>query len=162
MKLHLLLIYLFVLTGVATAQTGNEPRSVSELFGKNGLQIITNADTVSAVLLKQDRKGKVRERVRRVELPAEAQRAAVKLVSANASYDWNIWKPCLPEYGTRLLFRRGDDTITVDFCFACDILSVSPAGRHESRGYFDPSSAAWLRFFRDQFPRDKTLRKVGG
>jgi len=160
MNRRLLSLFLLVtLPAVGAAQTGNEPRSVTQLYGKRALQLIRSPDRISAVLLR-DRNGRVSERSREVLLSAAAQHSAAKLLSSDASYGWNVWKPCAPQYGSRLILRRGTQSVTVDFCFDCDILSVTPAARPENRADFGPSRAAWLRLFRAQFPKDKTFQTL--
>jgi hypothetical protein len=150
---------LVVSTAFALGQTGNEPRNVTQLYGRQALQTVRTPETVSAVLLR-DRNRRLSARTRQVVLPVEAQRLAAGLLSTNTSYDWNVWKPCLPQYGARLILRRGVQTITVDFCFECDILSVTPAARAENTVDFRPSRPAWLRLFRSQFPKDKGLKTL--
>jgi hypothetical protein len=153
------LFLLAAFTALAVAQTGNEPRNVTQLYGNQSLQTIRNPDSISAVLLR-DRNGRVSARSRQVALSPETQRSAAQLLSANGSYGWNVWKPCAPQYGSRLILRRGTQTVTVDFCFECDILSVTPSARPENKVDFGPSHAAWLRLFRAQFPNDKTFKKL--
>jgi hypothetical protein len=153
------LFLLAVFTASAAAQTGNEPRNVTQLYGKQALQTVRTPDGISAVLLR-DRNGRVRERTRQITLSPETQRSAAQLLSANASYGWNVWKPCAPQYGARLILHRDSQTITVDFCFECDIVSVTPAARAENDVDFGPSRAAWLRLFRAQFPSDKAFKQL--
>lgn len=154
------LVALFVaFTSSLAAQTGNEPRNVAQLYGQQGLQTIRHPDSVSVALL-NDRNGRLSERSRQILLPPDAQQTASKLLLENASYDWNTWKPCLPEYGARLIFRRGAQSVTLDFCFKCLILSVKPAPRSENEGNFDPSRSARLRLFKEQFPKDKVFKAL--
>jgi hypothetical protein len=153
------LFLLAAFTASAAAQTGNEPRSVTQLYGKQALQTVRTPDSISAVLLR-DRKGHLTERTRQVALSPETQRAATQLLAANASYGWNVWKPCAPQYGARLILHRDSQAIIVDFCFECDIVSVTPAARPENHVDFGPSRAAWLRLFRAQFPNDKAFKQL--
>jgi len=154
------LVVLGALTASVAAQTGNEPRNVLQLYGKQALQTIRRPDSVSAVLL-DDRKGRVSDRGRQVLLTPEAQHLAVERLSTNAAYGWDVWKPCAPRYGSRLIFRRGSERVTVDFCFDCIILAVNPAARPENNVDFGPSRDAWLRLFKEQFPKDKTFKLMG-
>jgi hypothetical protein len=158
MKVFLSLLLLVGFAVSLAAQTGNEPRNVTQLYGKQALQTIRSPDSVLAVLL--DRKGRLIERSRRLTLSPEARQAAAKLLSTNAAYGWEIWKPCAPLYGARLIFQRGVQTVTVDFCFDCDILSVTPASRTENNVDFGPSRGSWLRLFKEQFPKDRDLKAL--
>ena len=153
------LLALVLFTASVAGQTGNEPRNITQLYGKQALQTIRSPDRVSAVLLK-DRNGRLKERSRQVLLPPEALRAASKLLSKSSSYGWGIWKPCAPQYGSRLIFRRGEQSVSVDFCFECVILSVTPAARPEDHVDFGPSRGAWLRLFKDQFPKDRVFEAL--
>jgi hypothetical protein len=59
------LLVFAVLAVSAAAQTGNEPRNVTQLYGKQLLEIVRSPDGVSAVLIR-DHFGRLSERTRQV------------------------------------------------------------------------------------------------
>jgi len=158
-KLSLSLVAIFALTASCIAQTGHEPKNVTELYGKHLLKVVRNPDSVYAVLL-DDNMGRLRERTKRILLSPEESQAASMRLTRNTAYGWDVWKPCLPQYGSRLIFQRGVDRVTVDFCFNCIILSVTPSAREEHDVDFGPSRKTWLQLFKTEFSKDKILSKV--
>lgn len=132
------------------------PHDVNGLYGHAALEIVRHPDRLEACLLRQRDDGKVFERTRRIVVAGESRKAISALLIDNRSYGWEMFKPCIPDYGARLIFRKGPGEVVVDFCFACDILSVSSGGIED----FDAVRDFFLRFFKESFPGDRLIQKA--
>lgn len=132
------------------------PHDVNALYGRAALETVRHPDRVEACLLRQRDDGKVFERTRRIAVSGGSRKAISTLLTDNRSYGWEMFKPCIPDYGARLIFRKGPGEVVVDFCFACDILSVSPGGIED----FDAVRRSFLRFFKQSFPGDRLIQQA--
>jgi hypothetical protein len=152
-------IFLFILTATAMAQSDGLPGSVIDLYDRDSLQLIRKPDQVFVVLLKHQ-EGSPIERTIRKALPLEAQQKVSKLLVRNSSFAWKTWKLCIPFYGARLIFQSKAQTVSIDFCFMCDILSIESPSRQSIQTNFDPCRDELLTLIKAQFPKDKEIQGV--
>ena len=98
--------------------------------GKNAYEAIANPDHAEVWLLSsnssgEDHPGQKKERAGPVTLKAEWIRGfSAPLLDFN-SYVWGMMKGCIPDYGARLRFTRGNDVVEVLLCYECDMLQVT-------------------------------------
>jgi hypothetical protein len=93
-----------------------------------------------------------------VGVPAEfASNISAALVDPD-SYGWNYAKPCIPQYGVRLVFDRGGDRVDVLLCFECDILAVAYNGTFTGGEDFDPVRPVFVRAVKAVFTNDRVIQ----
>lgn len=146
---------------------------VEELVGgTDAYETVAAPDRVEAWLLTSSRASesetyrKKKERAGPVRLNRELTQ---KLSSALLDFNTYVWslgrKACIINYGARLRFTRGSDTVEFLLCCECDVLSVSHAGRSQSAD-FDRGRDALVKALQAAFPRDKIVNqlnaKIGG
>jgi hypothetical protein len=136
-----------------------DPRDVTALYGAKTLEIVRHPDQIQACLLRQHDDGTIEERSKKISLPPEIQQKLSKILSDNSTYGWDMWKPCLTDYGARLVFKRGKEQAVIDLCFSCNILSISSASTHTTED-FDDARAALLKIIKESFPKDKLIQKT--
>ncbi len=74
------------------------------------------------------------------------------------SYEWDIAKGCMPQFGVRLSFQRESDQMDVYLCLDCQILSVMRNGSVTGGGNFDPMNATLVRVAKSLFPNDPEIK----
>jgi hypothetical protein len=104
------------------------------------------------------------------EIPKAGRTPAVKLSPSAAknfshiltdfdSYLWDVGKKCMPDFGVRLRFSRGSDTVEFMLCYQCDILQITHDG-HIKSGDFDPSHGALVKAIQAVFPNDEAIKQL--
>jgi hypothetical protein len=142
---------------IARAQDSDDPRNVTQLYDRHGIAIVAKPDHLYAALLNAHDSPRTRYHL----VPAENQRQISALLLSSHTYDWQMWKPCAPLYLTRLVFQRGDESVSVDFCFDCNIITSGDSKtKPVKNAYFDPSHPVLLKWFKIIFPKDRELRDV--
>ena len=68
-------------------------------------------------------------------------------------------KLCSPNYGLRLRFERGKDSVEILFCYECDILQVTHNGRIKEEN-FDFAHNKLVKAVQAVFPKDDAIRKL--
>jgi len=158
MNRRALILVLFAIS-CAFGQEVDAPKNATELYGNEALEIIATPDVVYAVLLR-DRDGEVSERGKRVQLDNETQRNLSGILISDGTYGWDIWKPCMPVYGVRLVFQKKEISIPLDFCFDCDILRVVRPSNYDVVEDFDSAREGFLSIFKQVFPRDRMIQRI--
>ncbi len=90
--------------------------------------------------------------------PSQANLFSTPLLDLN-SYAWQMMKLCTPDYGAKLRFVRGKDSVEFLLCFECDILQVTHKG-HTREENFDYGHNQLVRALRSVFPQDKIVKKI--
>jgi hypothetical protein len=147
------------------------PQNTSEsVFGsRRSLEIVQRPERVEASRLKADFEEPLETKKdlanyptigMAIDVPTDiASRVGAKL-SARESYLWNAAKACIPQYGVRMSFFRGNERVDVLFCFECDILVVFHNGRLTGGGSFDYAHNALLDDVKRLFPDDAAIQAL--
>jgi hypothetical protein len=69
-------------------------------------------------------------------------------------------KACVPIYGVRLTFHRGEDRVDVFLCFECGILVVAQNGSLKGGNDFDGIRDDLLRAVKTLFPKDQEIQDL--
>lgn len=77
-----------------------------------------------------------------------------------SSYGWDNAKACIPTYGVKLDFTRGNDHLQVLICFECDILSCWLNGQLAGGGDFDPIRTDLVHIVQSIFPNDAEIQAL--
>ena len=137
---------------------------VEELVGgPEAYKTIESPDKVQAWLLTgiNDNPGGTtnKDRTGPVQLNAiEAKKFSTTLLNFDA-YAWQGGKACMVDFGARLKFTRGNDTVDVRLCFQCNILEVSHNGSSKLRD-FDPGRAPLVKALQSAFPKDPVVKNL--
>jgi hypothetical protein len=100
-----------------------------------------------------------RDRTGPVQLNAVETKTCSNTLLNFDSYFWRISKKCIVDYGARLRFTRGNDTVDVRLCFQCNILTFSHNGR-ENSGDFDPGRSPLVKALQSAFPNDAIIKNL--
>ena len=104
--------------------------------------------------------------------PLANRTGAVKLKTADAkqfsdallnfdSYGWETAKLCIPDFGVRLRFTRGDDTVEFLLCYECKILEVLHNGKTQTKEMnFDNAQTILIKAIQSVFPNDDAIKKI--
>jgi hypothetical protein len=133
------------------------------LGGAMAYEIVAHPDKVEAWLLTPDFDGDK-------EVPKADRTPAKKLALPDAknfsniltdfdSYAWGGGKSCIPDFGVRLRFTGGNDSVEFLLCYQCDILEVTCHG-HTQEGNFDPSHNALAKAIQSAFPNDEAIKNL--
>jgi len=76
------------------------------------------------------------------------------------SYYFNVAKSCLPVYGVRVRFESKGETIDVDLCFECNLLSVNRDVAPVGGGNFDPARPELVAICKELFADDPEIQKL--
>jgi hypothetical protein len=169
--MRLLAPLLLALALAAPATAGSA--SVAELFGlPENLRLVREAGTVDVCLLRHvepavradgsvDRGTERYEETAFKPVPAATAAELRRLVQDDKTYDWPAGAGGRrPQFYLRLRFLRGDELITVDFCFLCHVLLVARNGAELGHANFGRNADLFLRSFRQIFPEDAPLRRA--
>jgi hypothetical protein len=164
------LLLALALAAPAGATAG--PTSVAELFGlPENLRLVRDAGTVDVCLLRHvepavradgsvDRGTERYEETAFKPVPAPTATALRGLVLDDKTYDWPAGGGGRrPQFYLRLRFQRGDELITVDFCFLCHVLLVARNAVELGHANFGRNGDLFLRAFLQIFPDDAPLRR---
>ncbi|MGC1272412.1 MAG: hypothetical protein WBC44_01800 [Planctomycetaceae bacterium] len=153
---------------VAYARVEAAEDRVAEMFGgRDGLKTLTEPDKVEAYRLRplpQDKQGR-RTPLKEfqilsgpVTVPKESAKNVARSLLSYDSYEWDSAKGCLPIYGVRLSFARGDDRVDVLLCFQCDVLLVYRNGKITGGEDFDAIRPVLVRTVKPLFPDDEVVQ----
>lgn len=152
--------------GVAAAYTVQGREDIPKLFGgSDGVQLVRQATSVRAYrvvgtsefhksLDKYEMQGEP------AEVSASQAKALQDLLLDHDSYKWNVAKSCLPIYGVRAQFLKGDQAVDVLFCFECNVLAVFRNGRFVAGEDFDPIRGPLLEIVKPLFPDDEAIQEL--
>ena len=87
-----------------------------------------------------------------------AQALSKALLDFN-TYKWTVNKMCSPEYGMKARFIRGGAVVEVLFCFECDILEITFAGKSRTEN-FDFGHHEFVAIAKKLFPKDSKIREL--
>lgn len=147
------LILAFVAAGLA-ALRADEPTSALTLYGKPTLEILRKPDHVEVCLLTQHQDDSLTERTPRSTVHPSMQRALSAILTKDKTYLWDVRKACLVNYEARAIFHRGEQIVTVDFCFGCDILAFESPFQ-KGGAHFDGGARPLRVIFEKLFPENK-------
>mgnify|MGYP006969408098 CR=1 FL=1 len=74
------------------------------------------------------------------------------------TYGWDFAKGCEPDFGVRIRFTKGKETVDVFFCFGCDILAVYFNGKRTGDEDFDDARPAFVAAAKALFPKDEAIQ----
>ena len=137
---------------------------VEELLGgSDAYQTVATPDRVEAWLLNSysEQREHANKKIRSGELDLKP---AVRKMFVNTlldfdSYEWGAGKLCSPDYGLRLRFLRGRDVVEILFCYDCDILQITHAGRIKEEN-FDFAHNKLVEAIQRAFPKDEIVRAL--
>jgi hypothetical protein len=165
------LLLALALAAPAGATAG--PAAVAELFGPpENLRLVREADAVDVCLLHHvapavradgsvDRSTERYEETAFRPVPAATAAALRGLVLDDKTYDLPAGAGGRrPQFYLRLRFHRGDELITVDFCFLCHVLLVARNGVELGHANFGRNGDLFLQAFLHVFPDDAPLRRA--
>ena len=89
--------------------------------------------------------------------PPVAARFAELLLDPGRNRQMNAVKPCVPRYGLRLTFVRGDNRALAYFCFECATVRVESTSGLLGGSHFDSIEYDLLLAALDVFPADEKL-----
>jgi hypothetical protein len=75
------------------------------------------------------------------------------------SYSWLEEKNCTPDYGVRLRFTKGAETVEFLLCFECDHLQVTHNSESVQKDC-DAARAALVQAIRAVFPTDNVIKNL--
>jgi hypothetical protein len=169
MKSVFLLLSVMLFLGCnPSAQTNSPMRQrarVEQLVGgKEAYETITAPDKIEVWLLpsswadgtfreKKDRKGPV-------VLEPETTTAFSKALLDFNSYYWDVAKACIADYGVRLHFTRGKDTVEFLLCYECAMLEVTYNGQTQSKDFNEHCYDKLVKATQAVFPEDQVLQNL--
>jgi hypothetical protein len=135
---------------------------VEQRLGKEVVEIIEDPDEVMIWLLTSDLDGRPkRERAGPARLNCEQARRFSEVLLEFDSYMWDCQKMCLPDYGARVRFQKGDEFVDCSICYECDTVEVSIDGREKTH---DLSGGrvhnAFVKAIQPIFPHDRVVRDL--
>ena len=131
--------------------------------------MVERAYSVDAALLRDDGKGTVTERTKRMQLDKTQVERLKKILQADESYGMNP-SACEPVFGARLALHLEPPAsaarterprmLTLDLCFHCDQLLANQDEENLGITRFGPMRKQLLKLIRDLFPKDVELAAV--
>jgi hypothetical protein len=166
--LLLLLVVVAVAIGAYFAlQNDSELADVPSIFGgEEGMAILANPDKVEAYRL-----GKPTGPHHSIDLkdyPTISPPVAIstadletlqRLFTDRSSFR-HYYKACIPTYGVRLDYVRGNKELQVLFCFECESLDCWLEGQLVGGADFDPVTDQLLRIVKSIFPNDPGIQTL--
>jgi hypothetical protein len=161
------LAWTLVLAGSITGCGGSS--QLDEIFGsQNALETLRRPQSAQAYHLKSqfaDEDGNDGPKVNAyqtigepVDIPSGTRVRIAKTLLSTKSYLWDRGKGCVPDYGVRISFDRGDDRVDIVFCFECDVLAVYHDNRLCGGADFDPAHDSLVAEMKSLFPNDKAIQ----
>jgi len=96
-----------------------------------------------------------------IEVPRESGDSIGSILVSHDSYSRDDWlKACIPVYGVRLSFARGDDTVDVLLCLECELLATYLNGKSVSGDDFEPACNQLLSLVKQLFPNDEQIQSL--
>ena len=136
---------------------------VEDLFGgKAAYAAVTHPDKVYAWLLgspADDPNGNKTDRTPAVLVDSKTAALFSQTLTDFNSYSWLAEKDCLPDYGARLRFLKGPETVDISICYECDHLHLTSNGRTADKDC-DGAHAALVRAMQAVFPADPVISKL--
>jgi hypothetical protein len=131
--------------------------------GPEAYQTVESPDKVQAWLLtsryENDALKENKDRTAAMQLKTvEAKTISDTLLNFD-TYIWQGEKSCMIDYGARLRFTRGNDSVEVRLCFQCNILEFSHNGSDNLRD-FDPGRNPLVKALQSAFPNDKIVKDL--
>jgi hypothetical protein len=131
------------------------------LGGQAAYDVVAQPDTVTAWLL-GSQPGDPDSKANRT--PAVAVNALTAGLFSQAltdfnSYSWLEDKNCTPDYGVRLRFTKGGDTVEFLLCYECDSLQVTHNGQSAQKDC-DFAHNALVKAIQSIFPTDNAIRNL--
>ena len=88
-----------------------------------------------------------------------------RLLQKKSSYVWDSVKGCIPMFGMVAHFHSTNGTISVAFCFDCEVLlvfnsAVIPSKPLNGEGDFDPINKQLVAIAKAIFPNDPEIQKI--
>lgn len=148
---------------------------IVELFGgEAGLRTVTHPTKVEAYRLKPnlkldgseytDLKNNYEITAEPISVPETLATELSRDLTNLSSYWWNAGKLCIPRYGVRLSFHRGQDQVDVFLCFECKELRVSRNGKVTSGPgndkSFDSMNGRLVLAAKTLFPDDPEIQEL--
>ncbi|MDB6026979.1 MAG: hypothetical protein JWM68_3202 [Verrucomicrobiales bacterium] len=102
------------------------------------------------------------DRVGPIKLKPEAVKAFTDSLLSFDSYLWGISNDCMSDFGARLKFKRGTNTVEVLLCYECDMVEI----KHgfdipgPQPGHFDNAHGKLVKAIQDVFPQDQIIRDL--
>lgn len=96
-----------------------------------------------------------------VELSQDQARRLKKILLDAGSYDFEMSKGCMPEYGVRLRFRdAAGEIVDVLLCFQCHTLAVYDEEGDVGGEDFDRVSDELAGLMKELFPDDPAIQQI--
>lgn len=138
---------------------------VIKLFGKGAVEVLAKPDKVNAYRLpKKSYQVKTVKEFKMTTGPVALEKSLFSETSRvlldSKSYQWDVAKGCLPDYGVRMEFIQGDKTADVFFCFGCDILTLYYQGKPIGGEDFDIVRPKLVSIVKKIFKDDKLIQEL--
>jgi hypothetical protein len=131
--------------------------------GPEAYQTVESPDKVQAWLLTSgldnDAVEENKDRTAAVQLNATEAKTFSNALLNFDTYFWRGGKNCIVDYGARLRFTRGNDSVEVRLCFQCNILEFSHKGGSNLRD-FDPGRNPLVKALQSAFPNDRIVKDL--
>lgn len=131
--------------------------------GKDAYETIANPERADAWLLKTyEQSGSSTNKAPRTGATRMNVKTAKQFTEALLDFDtyaWTVQKMCLPDFGARLRFTRGNNSVEFLLCYECDILVVTHNGRTHAEN-FDYGHNKLVRALQAVFPKDNIVKKL--
>ena len=89
------------------------------------------------------------------------QVAKLRAVLLNpSSYEFEMAKGCMPDYGVRFQFVHQGREVDVLLCFGCDILAVYDRGKKVGGEDFDTARLSLAAIVKTLFPKDDAIQAL--
>jgi hypothetical protein len=158
----------FVLFSTAVALTGSGCSSgdLKDVFGnEQAMATVKNATSVKAYRLQlgsyyQESLSDYKIADGPVYVSDDIASRLSKILLDASIYEWDSAKLCEPDYGVRIQFSEGDNTVDVLFCFECDILAVYHNGRPVGGEDFDDARSRLVSIVQKLFPNDEIIQSL--
>jgi hypothetical protein len=167
------IVILLSVLGFGPGFAAATPDPIALLFGSmENVQLVRTADKVDACLLRHlepttradgsvDRSTERYEETAFTPVPPTVATALRDLLLNEKTYDWAASSGGRrPQFYLRLRFQHGEETLAVDFCFGCHVLSVSRQGDEQGHANFGRNGDLFLRALLQVFPHDPPLQQV--
>ncbi len=147
-----------------TPQLSLEEHLLHAFGSKNGIAVIRNAESVQAYRLAPE--NSYAKSFDDYESTSDAIPLSGKLAERTKTCLLNNRhciggeKGCRPDYGVRLHFSHGDESIDVLLCFSCKILRVYQNSKLVGGGHFDTIEEELLDIVKQLFPDDDGIQAL--
>lgn len=158
---------LAALAALSFSAGADAPEKVKKLFGEKAVAVLAGATKVEVFRVDSGKPGGKDKTVGGYRVTATGKDRDEKFAARLAgvvldeeSYVWGAAKGCVFQPGVAFRVWKGEESVEVVICFACDQVRVSAAGKDGVPAESDPGRAALVKLAKEALPDDKEIQKL--